>query len=202
MKKNTGFLVVIIILLCLLCVGIGFYLGSKHSDIENNGIVDEKVIENNKETIKDTEQATEVEQQEEKTEPISYVGNYGHKLNHDGEVSYDFLYLREDGTFSYAVNTYGCVSPSVGTYKVDENKILLTETVKYGCDACFYLRDLKSYEITIKDENTLVLESNEFIKNTVSNESELYKNRYVTNPADGVTPENNIDPWFDCTRGY
>lgn len=204
-KKNSSALLVI--LLCIVFVALGYYLGSRQSLKDINKVEESNDVTETIDTPSPDIEPSEVintdsEEVKEVSSTISYVGDYGYDYDYDGERTYDSLHLREDGTFVYGAKNYGCYSPSVGTYVVDNNKIILTETVKYGCDACYYLKDLKTYTVDIKDENTLVVESHEFIKGKISKEDEKSKSRYVTNPVDQGTPSGWEDPWFDCTRGY
>ena len=149
-KKKESYNLFLLLIICLAFGVVGYYLGQRFSVTDNNTVNENREEENitkteseNKQNETVVETTTTQEEKEEETKTISYVGDYGYKRDCDGETSYDYLHLREDGTFSYATNTCGCNSPSAGTYLVKDNQIILTETVRYGCDACFYLKDLK-----------------------------------------------------------
>ena len=205
-KKNT-LLIAAIILVIVAALG-GWYFGSKYEILEREN------KENNKQPVDNSEDLSNTGEQNNPSlsNNNKYVGNYGAIIDtgvdEDGDGindrSVNTLYLREDGTFKYSVNTYTCSSPSVGTYSIDENKIILEEKVKYGCDACFFTSDLNTITATIKDDNTLVMvylgKTLEYVNGISPSEDEDSKLYYVINPKDGESPSENSETWMDCTN--
>lgn len=153
-----------------------------------------------KEPVQNVEENKNTEEKKE-TDPKVYVGAYGAEQDNDFEK----LYLREDGSFKLIIsNIMACSDANVGTYMVENNVVTLKETVYYGCDACFYKKDLKTYTLTIKDSETLVINYDgktiELKKNAIEPEDKDSLAYYVANPIDGETPEGWGDPWGDCTN--
>ena len=134
-----------------------------------------------------------------------YVGYYGMNLKDSNGVEYtENLYLREDSTFLLDINSFGVVyHPTAGVYEIKDNEITLTETVRYGSDACHFTNDLSTYKVDIKDKNTLTLNLNDrvvdFTRNTGRAESDEMRNYYVTNPKDGEEVAG-FDTHMDCTN--
>lgn len=127
--------------------------------------------------------------------------------NEDGkqDTYYNSLFLREDGSFLLSFDGYmACYSPSVGTYTIDNGVITLKETVHYGCDACFYNDNLKTYKGNIKDNGTITINYNDKVielkKGIIEPEDESSLSRYVPYPKDGETPKGWGDPWSDCNN--
>lgn len=133
----------------------------------------------------------------------SYVGNYGVKVTQDEEEAIFELYLREDGTFKYVIHNFYVYAPTVGTYKVDGDKIILEEKVIYGSDACYFKEkyELKTIAATIKNDNTLSIDIDgstfDFVKGVAPQENDYSKEVYVINPVDGKT-DSYGETWMNC----
>lgn len=190
--KNTIYTAIIVIC-CVLALILGFYFGGKFHNYE----------ENNGSSNSGTNSA--------------YVGDYGIKLTFvDKQGTTDFadyvLNLRGDGTFKYNINNYETSTPTVGTYKVEGKKIILTEKVRYGSDACYYTDKLRTMTINIKDNDILLVSDNflvghgefkqtelEFFRNENYKEDPVWSYYYVVNPVNGKKPIENTETWTDCT---
>lgn len=139
----------------------------------------------------------------------SYVGNYGVEIispnPEDETIYYNYLYLREDGTFLLNTNTFACEAPSVGTYELKGRELILTEKVRYGCDSCFFKRNLRTFNVPILDNNLLTIVENDkklnYSKGLVDDESAKSKEYYVLNPIDGQKPSSNSETWVECKNG-
>ena len=200
MKKNLLIIIISIVIVVCVVLGVVGLINNKNTKPNNDN-------NNNKTNVVEN----------------SIVGAYGRKEiyyttnedgsrgetvdeDDDGKPDYvtDSLYLREDGSFYLSYNNFNANEPSVGTYSIDKDTkiITLTETVRYGSDACFYTDGLKIYKaqidgnklsITINYE-TIILE-----KDLIPAEDKSTKAYYVTNPVDGQTAEGWSDAWMNCS---
>ncbi len=189
--KNALYTVVIVIC-CVLALILGFYVGGSFNNTEGG---------NSSSNSANGE----------------YAGDYGIRMTFVDKMgttdNADYvLNLREDGTFKYNINNYENSTPSVGTYKVEGKKIILTEKVRYGSDACFYTDKLRTITVNIKDKDVLIVNDNfevklgelkqtdlEFFKNDNYKEDPYWRHYYVTKPVNGKQPIENTEKWTDCT---
>ena len=122
------------------------------------------------------------------------------------------LNLRDDGTFKYNVNNYENSTPTVGTYKVEGKKIILTEKIRYGSDNCFYTDKLRTLTVNVKEDGILTINDNffvgynewkqtdlEFFKNEYYREDPVWRTYFVVKPVDGKKPNQSSETWKDCT---
>lgn len=224
-NTNKALYAIIVVLIIIIVGGACFILGQKSTEKDDNK-VNETVNKNeilNTEEKKSNENTNEQTNNQETITPETTnvvnmevtVGSYKAKYGYDKDNKkdmYEYLVLRSDGTYTYG-NDYYSGGRTVGTYKVNGNKLILSAAVAYGSDACYY-KDAKSkeysdyirnYELTIVDKNTVEI-NQEDKKLTYKYDSKLKESkvdaaRYVTNPVDGKTPSKDDDPWTDCTDG-
>ena len=190
-KKTNNLSIILTVVLCLVFGALGYYLGGRYAIVERD--------DNNSNNPGDN---TVTPTDDNNNEELSFVGYYVHETEVDGEKGQDTLLLRDDNSFVYRIYDTGCGGePYVGTYEVKGNQVLLTSTVRYGCDACFITNYLDNFTFNIKNDSTMVIDYNEYTKNNSFVETDWSKNRYVAHPVDGVTPESNSESWVDCTRG-
>ena len=190
--KNTLYTIVIAVC-CVLALILGFYFGGVFHGAEENGGSNHTKSNG------------------------AYVGDYGIKMTFVDSMgttdNADYvLNLRPDGTFKYNINNYEKSTPTVGTYKVEGKKIILTEKVRYGSDACYYTDNLRTITVNVKEDDVLVINDNflvgineykktdlEFFKNEYYKEDPVWRNYFVVKPVNGKQPIDNTETWTDCT---
>ena len=141
----------------------------------------------------------------------TYVGEYevdfkpgnDPELNPNGIEIYQLI-LRDDNTFVYNTNIVA-YEPLVGTYEVNGDSIILTGTVRYGSDVCFFTTsNVYTINGVIKDDHTISItnsdETLDYKKNLSFVEEDSSKKWYVTNPVDGVNPNpsHSEETWRNC----
>ena len=193
------------LLIVVFAVG-GFFLGKRTAETENltnlNIQKEEKPAEN-----------TPTEITGDTTLPTGIYEAYYAEDKDNNEKLYHRLTLRDDGTFFLYVADLGNGSRIAGTYTVENGKLVLKETARYGSDACFYTNDLTTHEGTINNEtitmklNVMDVNNIEKMKNmefsftktdkTEEDDARAYNSAY---PKDGVTPAGSGEAWIDCTN--
>jgi len=204
-KKGNGSKIIICILIVLvLCAG-GYFAYTKFI------LKDDTNKTNNTEVPKD-ENGNYID---EKIEPevIDYsnanlVGGYkALSGTSDGKEIYKYLIIRSGGIYTFGNDNQNLIERSVGEYQLNGDKLSFYDMVYYGKDNCYYISgDLVGFRMgTIKDENTIVIETYDgkeltFIKDSSVVESEKDYNWYVLEPKNGTTPNGFDKAWTDCTN--
>lgn len=136
--------------------------------------------------------------EEEKPKEVSYVGKYTKSVTEEnGTVDTASLILRDDKTFAYDESNKDCYNPLVGTYEIDNDVINFTGKVAYSCDSCYYKEGELISNFSANIINEKIVLKGEFTKNSEVEETKDTK-KYVTNPINGTTPDENENPWLEC----
>ena len=195
MKKNS--IIVVVLILLFLSIGVSGYIISKNTkpnnDNPNSGVEPNTPVDPG---------SKEDEPNVLPTDPKAYVGNYGHQRDNSGKVSFDSLYLREDGTFSFSYGD-GEKIFHVGKYSINDNKLVLNTMVRYDNGTCFYKNNLQTFTLDILTKEsfsfTFGSETIKLEKHVIGNEGSNATNFYSINPVDGQTANGVMAPWDDCT---
>jgi hypothetical protein len=147
-KKGGSSKIIIIVLVILLLAAIGFVIYKYVLPKDNNAPKDNNPTSN---TVDNTDNNTPVEpvddemDENETTDTLPEsdscpkIGRYRFERGKlDNDTVYAYLLLRSDGTYTFGNDSHFSGARSVGTYKVEGDKLKLHDTVYYGSDSCYF----------------------------------------------------------------
>ena len=194
-KKNSNIIIMLVLVMLFLSIGVSGFIISKNTKPTTP---DEKTP-----TVPDNPDNPDnpIEPETLPTDPLAYVGNYGYQKGSGDNVEVDFLYLRNDGSFSFSFgnkNEY-----HVGNYSINDGKLILDTKVRYGDNSCFYKNNLQTFTLDIIRKDSFLFvngnETKQFDIGIVGEEGKNGRNYHSINPIDGQIAEGVWAPWKDCT---
>lgn len=145
--KNKILIVIIILLIIGNVIGIYYFISYKDLKKEINEKNNIKVEEKEPPVVEAIDERYQSKKIYKSYKSISYDED-------DVQISFELI-LYEDHTYLFGRSGYGA-HMTQGTYKIKDNKIILSEKIVYGSDACYYIsKEVEETVLTINNDKSV-----------------------------------------------